>query len=215
MNRLFPMLAVETSGDLCSVAVIKDENIFSEKNLNEPQAHSKLLFSLIDEVLHESDVSKNELKSIAISIGPGSFTGLRIGLSAVKGIAFGLQIPIIPVPTFDAVALQIFDEKKQIQNFKIAVSANNDESYYAEYSKIENELKPITHLQLIQKKLIPTNIPEIYSTHLKDTSASYIEAPRASVIGKWAYLFGQDLLTLDHDNLEPNYFKNFIVKVKK
>lgn len=215
MNKLFPMLAVETSGDLCSVAVIKKQNLIFEKNLNEPQAHSKQLISMIGEVLIESDVDKTHLKSIAVSIGPGSFTGLRIGLAAVKGIAFGLQIPVIPVPTFDAVAMQIFEANRLLHEFKIAVSANNDECYYAEYSVDGDLLKLITPLQLVQKKSISSTSLNVYSTQLKDTHLSYIEAPRASMIAKWAYLFGEDLLTLDHDNLEPNYFKNFIVRAKK
>lgn len=215
MNSLFPILAVETSGDLCSVAVLKDSSLISEKNISEPQAHSKQLIPMIGEVLSVSKVEKSEIKTIAISIGPGSFTGLRIGLAAVKGIAFGLQIPIIPVPTFDAVALQIYEENKFLHNFKIAVSANNDECYYAGYSVEGEFLKQVVPLQLSQKKTITSNPQNVYSTQLKDTHLSYIEAPRASMIAKWAYLFGEDLLTLDYDNLEPNYFKNFIVRVKK
>ena len=98
MNELFPILAVETSGELCSVALLLDEKNFIELNYLQKQIHSQKLIGMIDTVLETAATELRGVKSIAVSMGPGSFTGLRIGLSAVKGIAFGANLPIIPIP---------------------------------------------------------------------------------------------------------------------
>ena len=75
-----------------------------EKNI-----HSEKLLEVVEAVLKKSLVKINEVGSIAVSSGPGSFTGLRIGMSAAKGLAFGANLPIISVPTFEALALKICD----------------------------------------------------------------------------------------------------------
>ncbi|MFA7422004.1 MAG: tRNA (adenosine(37)-N6)-threonylcarbamoyltransferase complex dimerization subunit type 1 TsaB, partial [Melioribacteraceae bacterium] len=107
MNNLFPILAVETTGEMCSVAIHLDQKNFIELNYLEKHIHSQKLINMVDSVLSQADVKLENIKAIAVSMGPGSFTGLRIGLAAVKGLAFGSSLGIIPVPTFDAYALQI------------------------------------------------------------------------------------------------------------
>ena len=92
------ILAVDTSTEACSVALqIGDKTI--AKFADEPRSHSRLLMPMVQEVLAEADIRVNQLDAIGVSIGPGSFTGLRIGFAAVQGMAYGADIPVVPVST--------------------------------------------------------------------------------------------------------------------
>ena len=94
------ILAVDTSTEACSVALqIGDKTI--AKFVDEPRSHSRLLMPMVQQVLAEAQIKVNQLDAIGVSIGPGSFTGLRIGFAAVQGMAFGADIPVVPVSTLE------------------------------------------------------------------------------------------------------------------
>ncbi len=99
------VLAVETSTMLGGVAVIDDSaGLVAEVRLNVKSTHSERLMTEIDHVLKQSGLEISEIDVFAVSIGPGSFTGLRIGLSTVKGFSFATGKPIVAVPTLEALA---------------------------------------------------------------------------------------------------------------
>src|SRR5690606_14405031 len=102
-----PILAIETSGSICGTAVYFTPQKFFSVNIQLKNIHAEQIFNSIDFVLKSAGIKPDELSAVAVSSGPGSFTGLRIGMSAAKGFAFGAGLPIIAVPTFDALALQI------------------------------------------------------------------------------------------------------------
>jgi len=218
MHNLFPILAVETSGDNCSVALLFDDHNFVEMNYQQKHIHSQKLIEMIDTVLKNARIELNQCKAIAVSMGPGSFTGLRIGLSTVKGLAFGANIPILPVPTFDAYAFHISNYIKTGTKFVIAMNANGDEYYFSKYIKHNENVEVVDNLQLVEKN----NLQSLISTDELVYGDSFIESTLKEVlgltavkIGRWAYLLGYDLLTSNYDYLEPNYFKKFIVKGKR
>ena len=217
MNNKFPILAVETSGDNCSVALLFDDHNFVEMNYQQKHIHSQKLIEMIDTVLNNAQIELNRCKAIAVSMGPGSFTGLRIGLSTVKGLAFGANIPIIPVPTFDAYAFHISKYIKSGTKFVIAINANGDEFYFSKYIKRSKNVDVIDNLQLVNKNNLQSLIcfdELVYGDSLIDNALNDMLGLTAVKIGKWAYLLGYDLLTSNYDYLEPNYFKKFIVKGK-
>ncbi|MDP2365591.1 MAG: tRNA (adenosine(37)-N6)-threonylcarbamoyltransferase complex dimerization subunit type 1 TsaB, partial [Ignavibacteria bacterium] len=120
MNDYLPLLAIETSNNICGACIyFSDEKYFSSKVILK-HSHSEKLFEIIESVLSNASISKKELKAIAVSAGPGSFTGLRIGMSAAKGMAQALSVPIIPVPTFEALALQVIQFLPDNSSFIIA-----------------------------------------------------------------------------------------------
>lgn len=218
MNDLFPILAVETSGELCSVALLLDKKNFVEMNYLQKHIHSQKLIGMLDILFATSEVKLSEVKSIAVSMGPGSFTGLRIGLSAVKGIAFGGNIPIVPVPTLDAYAFQIGKYFPDKTNFAIAVNASIDELYFSKFGKKGSSIEVLDDLKLIEKKDLENILDSgelVYGNVGLTERVNPVLGPTAKSIGEWAYLYGRDLVTFDHDLIEPNYFKNFIVKVRK
>jgi tRNA threonylcarbamoyladenosine biosynthesis protein TsaB len=98
------VLAIETSTIAGSVAIIDDKELIGEVKVNIKIAHAERLMNSIDWLLKTSRISIKDIDAFAISIGPGSFTGLRIGLSTVKGFSYSTNKPIIPVPTLDAFA---------------------------------------------------------------------------------------------------------------
>ena len=102
------ILNIETSTTNCSVSLSKDEEILVLKEDNNAgYSHAEKLHLFIKEVIDKSGVSRNNLDAIAISKGPGSYTGLRIGVSTAKGLCFSLDKPLISVSTLHALALQV------------------------------------------------------------------------------------------------------------
>lgn len=107
------ILLLETSTKVCSVALSAGgEVIASREDRSNPYSHAELLNVYIDEVMTGYNFS--ELKAVAISEGPGSYTGLRIGVSAAKGLAFGLEIPVIAVSTLEAMARSVSAAEKSL-----------------------------------------------------------------------------------------------------
>ncbi|MGV6844712.1 MAG: tRNA (adenosine(37)-N6)-threonylcarbamoyltransferase complex dimerization subunit type 1 TsaB [Lutibacter sp.] len=102
------LLNIETATKNCSVSVAKNGEILSLKEINNGSySHAESLHNLILETLKEAQVKMEELKAVAISKGPGSYTGLRIGVSAAKGLCFALNIPLISTETLKALAMKI------------------------------------------------------------------------------------------------------------
>jgi len=101
------ILAVDTSTKTGSVALVEDELLIAEYTLNVSETHSARLMPTIDRVLQDAAVAIDEIDALAIAIGPGSFTGLRIGLATFKGLALAAEKRLVAVPTLDALAASI------------------------------------------------------------------------------------------------------------
>lgn len=101
------ILNIDTATSVCSVALAKDKEVIAVKENKEGLNHSVLLGVYIDEILQENQLGVHQLDAIAVSMGPGSYTGLRIGVSMAKGLCFGADKPLIAVPTLQALALSV------------------------------------------------------------------------------------------------------------
>lgn len=101
MNKI---LLIETATDVCSVAVADGEKIISSDRISEPRSQASGLAPLIQKTVAEAGMSTNCLDAVAVSSGPGSYTGLRVGVSTAKGICFGAGIPLIGIGTLDIIA---------------------------------------------------------------------------------------------------------------
>lgn len=98
------ILLIETATQICSVVLSMDGEVVSHRESNTPNAHSTCLSVFIDEVLKEKGMSPRDLSAVCVSAGPGSYTGLRIGVSTAKGFCYALGIPLISVPTLLSMA---------------------------------------------------------------------------------------------------------------
>ncbi len=102
------ILGIETSSLVASVALIHDDILTAEYTVNFRKTHSQTLLPMLDEILTMTEQSLDELTAIAISGGPGSFTGLRIGSATAKGLGLALEKPLVHVPTLDAMAYNLY-----------------------------------------------------------------------------------------------------------
>lgn len=127
------ILNIESSTTNCSISLANNGELISIRELNEKNySHSTKLHSFIEEVLKNSNITVNKLSAIAVSSGPGSYTGLRIGVSAAKGLCYALQIPLISVPTLQVLARQLNIQREDL--IIPVMDARRDEVYSAVYN---------------------------------------------------------------------------------
>ncbi len=217
------ILNIESSSTNCSVSLTKNGDLISIKeNNDEKYSHSTKLHSFINEVISDSKITINELSAIAVSKGPGSYTGLRIGVAAAKGLCFSLDIPLISVST-----LLILSKQIKISSGLIlpVLAARRNEVYSAIYDanyKLVNKESPelidsksfenfsndnqlyfIGSGQQKCRELIKSNNNLIF--HNKETLPSSKEMADISY---------QKFISSDFEDLayfEPAYLKNFIL----
>ncbi len=101
------ILGLDSTGNVCTAAISDDDKLIAEMTVNIGNTHSETLLPLIEQILKLSNTSINEIELFATSVGPGSFTGVRIGAATVKGLAFGKNIPLCEVSTLEALAENI------------------------------------------------------------------------------------------------------------
>ena len=106
------VLGIDSSGLVASVAVVEDDILLAEYTVNYKKTHSQTLLPMLKEIGDMINLDLNSLDAIAIAAGPGSFTGLRIGSATAKGLGLALDKPIIPVPTVDGLAYDLWGTDK-------------------------------------------------------------------------------------------------------
>ena len=134
------ILAVDASGQVASVAVATENGILAEYSVDYLKTHSQTLLPMIDEILKMTETDKAALDAIAVSEGPGSFTGLRIGVATVKGLAAALNKPVIAVPTLEMLAGNFLSSEKLICPM---MDARRNQVYTAVYRCEDEELIPV------------------------------------------------------------------------
>lgn len=108
------ILALDSSGLVASAAVVENDITIAEYTINYKKTHSQTLLPMLDELRRMTELDLHSVDAIAVAAGPGSFTGLRIGSATAKGLGLALDIPIIPVPTVDALAYNLYGSDKLI-----------------------------------------------------------------------------------------------------
>jgi tRNA threonylcarbamoyladenosine biosynthesis protein TsaB len=164
------ILALETSSQHCSVALQAGKQLYSRED-NSALSHSRSLLSLIDQVLKDADLALSDLNAIAVARGPGSFTGLRIGIAVAQGLAFGQQLPIVPVSSLALVAANTADfcRDKSIAAERVlaTMDARMGEIYCAWYD-IQNEIPVL----LGSESVLPPEALDDFSQAIFNSQAS-------------------------------------------
>lgn len=151
------ILSITTSSSVCSVSILNDYNIIKELNLNNAKTHSENLMPLISQILSETSISLDNIDCISCDIGPGSFTGIRIGISSVKAMAEAKKIKIIPVTSLQALSYNINIESGYICSL---IDARNDNVYCGIFDKNHNLINNYIadHIDNVIKSLPTGNI---------------------------------------------------------
>lgn len=213
------ILHIETSTSICSVSIAKNGSLLSLAEEVVENSHARLLTNLINKCLLKSALSINDLDAVAISIGPGSYTGLRIGLSTAKGICYSKNLPLITISTLKAIA---FQAKERIQSNIISIlKARKEEVYIAAYNKhFKIVLDPMAldlekNRNLIENLLSDSNIYigngiEVLSRYVNLNINQKIENYKITSVNLIEIAFkmhkGIDFSDLAYS--EPHYLKN-------
>lgn len=190
---MFRFLAIDTTTEVCSVAFGS-----AEKNLARTSAkansHAKVVLQLIDEVLCEAKTSLKELDAIALTVGPGSFTGIRIGLSVAQGLAYGAHLPIVRLTSLELLAQQAVQEATPCSTVDFicpALDARMNEIYWQIFS-LDN-----------LGGLTPLGAPEIGSAGNLNDQIAGLEGGIVGVGHGWS-VEGVDRNTRAISDMQPN-----------
>ena len=134
------LLAIETSALVCSAAVMEDESLIGEFTIQQKKTHSQMLMPMVEALQEKLELDLKTLDAIAVAGGPGSFTGLRIGSATAKGLAAALGLPIISVPTVDALAYRLCGNTGLVCPI---MDARRDQTYTGIYAFEGNEMKTV------------------------------------------------------------------------
>lgn len=155
------ILGIETATVVCGVALVRDGRVAVDRWVEERSVHAERLFGLIDDVLTEGKSTLRDLDALAVSIGPGSFTGLRIGLSAAKGLQMALGIPVVAVPTLTALARRSVSHFGGRQGHILAVlDARRDEVYSQFFSVGGSGMRELGEVQARTVRDLAASLPE-------------------------------------------------------
>lgn len=125
------ILNIETGTEVCSVALAKGKQLLALAESSEGMEHGRLLSPFIQKVLSEQDITPHELDAVAVSEGPGSYTGLRIGVATAKGICFGADKPLIAVNSLQSLAMIAIEQNPNVDIFCPMIDARRMEVYTA------------------------------------------------------------------------------------
>jgi len=214
------ILNIETSTTNCSVSLSnKGETVILKEDYNNNYSHAERLHVYIDDVLKKANVSLSDIKAIAVSKGPGSYTGLRIGVSAAKGLCFALNIPLIAVSTLEALAHQVITETGMIIPM---LDARRMEVYSAVFDSNYNQIRD-TKAQILESTSFKDYLEErkVYfigngvaktKELIAHSNAIFIEGklPSANEMSQLAYQKYKISNIEDVAYFEPYYLKDFI-----
>lgn len=146
------ILAIDSSGLVASVAAVEDDKLVAEYTINYKKTHSQTLVPMLDEIKQMTDMDLNSIDGIAVAAGPGSFTGLRIGSATAKGLGLALEKPLIPIPTVDGLAYNLYGSEQLICPI---MDARRNQVYTGIYTFMRNEEQGSTsayHMEVLQEQ---------------------------------------------------------------
>ena len=208
------LLGIESSSRKLSVGLMKDK-IFSELSSEKINDTANSLPILSKQIINKALLSFEDLDAVCISAGPGSFTGLRIGMSYAKGIALALNIPIVPISTFDSLA-----HDNTVKKLSVLIYSHGNTFYICEYNLDNGKLSKSTEPKVILKENVlklshnivfngPQNIFEDLKAHNLKIEFKELSVENIIKISQKNFRL---LKTKSLDNLVPEYVGNFEVK---
>ncbi len=217
------ILHIETATEVCSVAVANNYKLLALKETEGGNSHSANLTIFIEEVMKQAGLTLKDLDAVAVSKGPGSYTGLRIGVSVAKGFCYGLDIPMIAVDTLKAMAWSASDGNDADVLYCPMIDARRMEVYAAIYDKNNNtfrEVKADIVDELTYKEYLDKNIVMFFGNGAEKCREILTAHPNARILDN-NFTSSVGMITLAADKyehkqfedvayFEPFYLKDFI-----
>jgi tRNA threonylcarbamoyladenosine biosynthesis protein TsaB len=221
------ILNIDTSTNVCSVALTEGNEVLAHKMILGTNEHASKLTVLIESMLKEKHVVMSELKAVAVSSGPGSYTGLRIGISTAKGICYALSLPLIAVGTLDIIAQGLFSKCPEAMYAVAMIDARRMEVYSQIISRTGEKLTDV-EAQIIDASSYSTYLADkelYFCGNGTDKCADIIISPNAKFISE-IYPLAQYMASLSDEKykegqfedvayFEPFYLKEFVATVAK
>ena len=222
------LLALETATDVCSVALFDEGRLVGLGEVLRPRAHAALLAPLVRDVLAQADRSTDAVRAVAVSAGPGSYTGLRIGASTAKGLAWVNDAALVAVPSLEALALGAQDVLVGGDLLVTAFRSRRDEVYAAAFRPGDGGLAPAAEAAALPLDALPTWLPDFEGTLWIAGEAGVLVADALSVESRVldpsrfrpsaAHVGALGLMrlaaggTVDVAAFEPDYLKDFVAE---
>lgn len=218
------VLAFDSSGLVASVALVTESELIAEYTVNYKKTHSQTLMPMLDEIKKTANIDLKDIDGIAIAKGPGSFTGLRIGAATVKGLGMVLNKPIIPVPTLDGLAYNLYKAKGIICPL---MDARRNQVYTGLYKWDNDEFVVISQQKVVEIEEIAKEINvvseeviflgdgvQVFKDQLKDLIEvpysfvpAHLSRQRAGAIGALAIDYLKSGIVVDADDFAPTYLR--------
>jgi len=229
MTNYKMILQIETATTVCSIALANAGNLIAVKEVNERNVHAEVITVFIEELLSSADVAYKQLDAIAVSSGPGSYTGLRIGVSTAKGLCYALDKPLIAVETLEAMASGFAAQSNYNNAFLCPmIDARRMEAYTALFDPSGNNVKS-TAAEIIDENSFAHELKQNQIVFFGDGAAKCREAlsgsgnaiivddfnNSAAHLTQKAYQKYQASQFENVAYFEPFYLKDFLVTTKK
>jgi tRNA threonylcarbamoyladenosine biosynthesis protein TsaB len=219
-NNPMYILNIETATKNCSVSLAKNgETILCKEIAEQGYSHAEKLHVFIEEILQETGIGFNDLNGIAVSKGPGSYTGLRIGVSSAKGLCYGLGIPLVTVDT-----LQVLAKKVVVKDGLILpmLDARRMEVYSAIFDKSYSKIKEVqaeiltenSYAEITDTIYIIGDCQEKCKTVLTATNFHFLPEIVFPSANEMSALSFEKLINADFEDVayfEPFYLKDFLI----
>lgn len=205
------IIGIETATDICGVCIIRDGKIIDTEELILFRDHAEKLPILVNKILKNNNLKMNDFNSVAVSNGPGSFTGLRIGLSFAKALAFSNNLPIVPIPTLYSIANNLDFTNSKI---KILLHSHATNVYFQNFEIKNSEIKELSKPTLSSWDKLIFNNTDFKIFHYgceKLIQSELIKPikPSSKSIVKTANQEYNKFCMHDFGDLQPNYVSAF------
>jgi tRNA threonylcarbamoyladenosine biosynthesis protein TsaB len=225
---MYSILCIETATEICSVAIVNATKVVALEEISEGNMHASQLTTLIQKALLQAGITLSQLEAIAVSKGPGSYTGLRVGVSTAKGLCYALDKPLIGINTLESLAsLYKSSIKDQTPRIIPMLDARRMEVYCAMHDNNGNQITP-TEAKIIDETAFAEELENapIYfigngtakcKTMITHPNAFFIDDIQCSAKGMWqlATRAYEQKQFEDVAYFEPFYLKDFIATTPK
>ena len=214
-------LGIETAADVCSVALVENSQPLVELAILKPRSHAARLAPLIRNALDHATAQPTDLDVIAVSAGPGSYTGLRIGLSTAKGLCLATHAALAPVPTLSALADAALESSDDGDTVVVAARSRRGEIYGAAYEVQNHALVCTRESAPVVLTDLPEWLPPAPRTWVLGDAASHVHdaigttarvlstRPSALPVALRGHQLAEQNQTVDVATFEPSYLKPF------